>query len=102
MPTVCRILLDSADSVSAITTPGVAAAGYPRGTYCALVPSILTAASAMITEPVLISGTMAPQVPTLIITLTPRRASSSTAMAADGPPIPVLTATTFSPPTVPP
>ena len=93
---------DFADSLRAMTTPGVAAAGYPKGTYWVLVPSILTAASAIIIEPTPTEGVMAPHVPTRIITSTPSLASSSMAMAAAGPPIPVLTATTFSDPILPP
>jgi len=88
-----------AESWRATTTSGVAAAGYPSKAYCLLVPSSLTAASATIRVPIFACGLIAPQVPTLIMSLTPSLASSSTAIAVEGPPMPVDIDITYSPST---
>jgi hypothetical protein len=74
-----------------------ATAGQARGTYCALVPSSRTAAWATITSPRRRPGCIAPQEPTRIRVWAPRLQSSSTAIAAEGPPIPVEVTLTTSP-----
>lgn len=67
------------------------------GAYSRLVPSIRTAPVATTTSPLRTSRRMPPQVPTRTKVWVPRLASSSMAMAAEGPPMPVETTLTFSP-----
>ena len=71
------------------------------GAYSRLVPSMRTAPVATTMSPLVTSSLMPPQVPTRTKVSAPRFASSSMAMAAEGPPIPVEVTLTFSPRRVP-
>lgn len=71
------------------------------GAYSRLVPSIRTAPVATTTSPLWTSRWMPPQVPTRTKVSAPRLHSSSMAMAAEGPPMPVDTTLTGSPRRVP-
>ena len=67
------------------------------GAYSRLVPSMRTAPVATTTSSLWTDSSMPPQVPTRIKVWAPRLASSSMAMAAEGPPMPVDTTLTRSP-----
>ena len=71
------------------------------GAYSRLVPSMRTAPVAMTISPLVTSSLIPPQVPTRIKVSAPMLASSSMAIEADGPPIPVEVTLTFSPSSVP-
>src|SRR5579885_579082 len=64
-------------------------AGYPVQTYWLLVPSSLTEPVEITTSPTLVPFESAPVVPTRINVSAPTLSSSSTTIAAAGPPIPV-------------
>ena len=64
-------------------------------------PSVLTAPEAITRSPSLTSGWVAPQVPTRRKVWTPSSRSSSIPIAADGPPMPLETAETGTPLTLP-
>ena len=76
-------------------------AGHSMGAYSRLVPSMRTAPVATTTSPLWTDRSIPPQVPTRTKVWTPMLASSSMAMAAEGPPIPVDTTLTRSPRRVP-
>ena len=71
------------------------------GAYSRLAPSMRTAPVATTISPLVTSSLMPPQVPTRTKVSAPRLASSSMAMEAEGPPMPVDTTLTFSPSSVP-
>ena len=95
------ILRSSAAFFSADTTSKVATAGYSIGAYSRLVPSARTAPVAITTSPPFTSREIPPDVPMRMNVSLPHLYSSSTAIEALGPPIPVLTTLTFSPRSVP-
>ncbi len=84
-------------SARAQVTAKSATAGYSMGAYSRLVPSMRTAPVATTTSPLFTSSRMPPQVPTRRKVCTPIWCSSSMAMAAEGPPMPVDTTLTRSP-----
>ena len=71
------------------------------GRYSRLVPSARMAELATTMLPGMTFAFMPPQVPTRMKVSAPIFTSSSTAMAAEGPPIPVEVTLTFSPRRVP-
>ena len=71
------------------------------GAYSRLVPSMRTAPVAITMSPLVTSSLMPPQVPTRTKVSAPMLASSSMAMEADGPPMPVEVTLTRSPSSVP-
>ena len=87
--------------MSAAVTSKSGTAGYSIGAYSLDVPSMRTAPFAMIMSPLLTSVCMPPQVPTRRNVFAPQRTSSSSAIEADGPPIPVEVTDTFFPSSVP-
>ena len=82
-------------------TSKLAVAGYSRGAYSFDVPSCLTADMAITESPEHTGRAIPPQVPTRIKVFTPTAASSSTAIADEGPPMPVEHTVTVSPRSVP-
>ena len=74
-----------------------ATAGNSIGAYSLLVPSILIAPVAITISPPIISVCIPPHVPTRKNVSAPDFTSSSKAIAADGPPIPVEVTLTFIP-----
>ena len=85
----------------AFITSILATAGYSIGANSRLVPSIRMAPLAITISPPITSSCMPPQVPTLKKVSAPHFESSSIAIAADGPPIPVDVTLTFTPSRVP-
>ena len=71
------------------------------GAYSFVVPSKRIAPVAITRSPPKTSGCIPPEVPTRIKVSEPQWISSSMAMDADGPPIPVETTLTVSPSSVP-
>src|SRR5215831_6279176 len=90
-----------AASAHAVTTSCDAMAGYSRGTYASGVPSLRTAPVAMTRSPIRMPGWPPPHVPTRRNVWTPSSPSSSTAMAMDGPPMPLEQVDTGVSPTRP-
>jgi len=76
-------------------------AGTERGRYCREVPSSRTVAVEITRSPRATFIWSAPAVPTLMKVSAPMRASSSTAIAAEGQPIPVEVTETRTPSTSP-
>ena len=81
--------------------PKSATAGNSRGAYSRLVCSNRTAPVATTMSPDWTFTSMPPQVPVRMKVSAPHLWSSSMAMEAEGPPIPVEQAVTFSPSSVP-
>ena len=101
-----RNLVDAAQDLgctwtSAVVTSKFATAGYSMGAYSRLVCSKRIAPVATTTSPLRTSSSIPPQVPTRINVSAPMLCSSSMAMEAEGPPIPVEQTETFSPSSVP-
>ena len=71
------------------------------GAYSRLVPSMRIAPVAITMSPPQTSSCMPPQVPTRMKVSAPQLVSSSSAMEADGPPMPVLVTLTGTPLRVP-
>ena len=71
------------------------------GAYSRLVPSMRMAPVAITTSPARTLADMPPQVPTRTKVWAPIWISSSMAMAAEGPPMPVEQTLTFSPSSTP-
>ena len=71
------------------------------GAYSLLVPSMRIAPDAITRSPLSTSSCMPPHVPTLIKVSAPQFASSSRAIAAEGPPMPVEVTLSLTPSTVP-
>ena len=67
------------------------------GAYSLLVPSMRMAPVAMTRSPPTTGSCIPPQVPTRTKVWAPHRVSSSMAMEADGPPMPVEVTLTFTP-----
>ncbi len=78
-----------------------ATAGNSIGAYSRLVPSILTAPVAMTASPPITSRSIPPHVPILMNVSEPHWKSSSIAIEAEGPPIPVEVTLTSSPSSFP-
>ena len=74
-----------------------ATAGNSTGAYSLLVPSIRTAAVAITVSPLFTSSCMPPQVPIRTNVSAPALISSSMAIEADGPPMPVDVTLTLTP-----
>ena len=81
---------------SAFVTVRSGTAGNSIGAYSLLVPSILIAPVDTTISPLFTSVCIPPQVPILINVSAPHLQSSSIAIAADGPPIPVDVTLTFT------
>ena len=84
-------------SFNAVIISKSATAGNSIGAYSLLVPSILIAPLAITKSPPHTSSFIPPQVPTLIKVSAPHLTSSSSAIADEGPPIPVEVTETFTP-----
>ena len=74
-----------------------ATAGNSIGAYSRVVPSIRIAPFAITTSPLFTSSCIPPHVPIRIKVSAPDITSSSMAIDADGPPIPVEVTLTFTP-----
>ena len=90
-----------AASARAPVTPKSATAGNSMGAYSRLVCSKRMAPVATTMSPDWTFKSMPPQVPTRIKVSAPMAVSSSMAMEAEGPPMPVEHTDTFSPRSVP-
>ena len=98
---ICRMVwngypFDLTAFTSAFVTVRSGTAGNSIGAYSLLVPSILIAPVDTTISPLFTSVCIPPQVPILINVSAPHLQSSSIAIAADGPPIPVDVTLTFT------
>ena len=93
--------LFSAARTMAFVTARSGTAGNSTGAYSFVVPSMRTAPVAITMSPLFTSVCMPPQVPMRMKVFAPHFTSSSMAMEAEGPPMPVEVTETFTPSRVP-